>query len=140
MGKTVVFFDLECTSISFNPDNVRIIEIAAIKVNLDTLEETDRLYFKCNNGDVRIAKDAYEVHGISEESIKDLPTFNDRAKEVFDFVDGYDIGGFNCAFYDIPILYSSFVRAGLNWNYRALNVYDVYLNHKYHNSGKLGEL
>jgi oligoribonuclease (3'-5' exoribonuclease) len=33
MGKTVVFFDLECTSISFNPDNVRIIEIAAIKVD-----------------------------------------------------------------------------------------------------------
>ncbi len=140
MGKTVVFFDLECTSISFNPDNVRIIEIAAIKVDLDTLEEVDRLYFKCNNGDVHIAKDAYEVHGISEESVKDLPTFHDRAKEVFEFVNGYDVGGFNCAFYDIPILYSSFLRAGFNWNYRTLNVYDVYLNYKYHNSGKLGEL
>ena len=49
MGKTIVFFDLECTSISFNPDNVRIVEIAAIKVDLDTLKEIDRLYFKCNN-------------------------------------------------------------------------------------------
>ena len=93
-------------------------------------EEIDRLYFKCNNGDIHIAKDAYEVHGISEDDVKDLPTFNDRAKEVFDFVNGFDIGGYNCAFYDIPILYSSFLRAGLNWNYRALNVYDVYLNYK----------
>ena len=32
------------------------------------------------------------------------------------------------------------MRAGLNWNYRTLNVYDVYLNYKYHNSGKLGEV
>ena len=140
MGKTVVFFDLECTSISFNPDNVRIVEIAAIKVDLDTFEEVDRLYFKCNNGDIHIAKDAYEVHGISEDDVKDLPTFNDRAKEVFDFINGYDIGGYNCAFYDIPILYSSFLRAGLNWNYRTLNVYDVYLNYKHHNSGKLAEV
>ena len=91
MGKTVVFFDLECTSISFNPDNVRIIEIAAIKVDLDTLEEIDRLYFKCNNGDVHIAKDAYEVHGISEESVKDLPTFHDRAKEVFESAEGKEL-------------------------------------------------
>lgn len=140
MNKIVVFFDLECTSISFNPDNVRIIEIAAVKVNLDTLEEVDRLYFKCNNGDVHISKEAYEVHGISEDDVKHLPTFNDRAKEVFDFVNGYDIGGYNCAFYDIPILYSSFLRAGLNWNYRTLNVYDVYLNYKHHNSGKLAEV
>jgi DNA polymerase-3 subunit epsilon len=140
MNKIVVFFDLECTSISFNPDNVRIIEIAAIKVDLDTLEEIDRLYFKCNNGDIHIAQDAYEVHGISEEDVKDLPTFHDRAKEVFDFVNGYDVGGYNCAFYDIPIIYSSFLRAGLHWNYRTLNVYDVYLNYKYHNSGKLGEV
>lgn len=140
MSKTVVFFDLECTSISFNPDNVRIIEIAAIKINLDTIEEVDRLYFKCNNGDVHISKEAYEVHGISEESVKDLPTFNDRAKEVFDFINGYDVGGYNCAFYDIPILYSSFLRAGLNWEYRHLNVYDVYLNYRHYNSGKLGDV
>ena len=83
MEKIVVFFDLECTSISFNPDNVRIVEIAAIKVDLNTLKEVDRLYFKCNNGDVHIANDAYEVHGISEESVRNLPTFNDKAKEVF---------------------------------------------------------
>jgi DNA polymerase-3 subunit epsilon len=140
MGKNVVFFDLECTSISYNPDNVRIIEIAAIKVDFNTLEEVDKLYFKCNNGDIHIAKDAFEVHGISEDELKGLPTFNDRAKEVFDFINGCDIGGYNCAFYDIPILYSSFLRAGLNWNYRILNIYDVYLNYKYHNSGKLSDV
>lgn len=140
MDKTIVFLDLECTSTSFNPDNVRIIEIAALKVDLNTLKEVDRLYFRCNNGDIHISEEAYEIHGISEESIKDLPTFNDRAKEVFDFINGYDIGGYNCAFYDIPILYSSFLRAGLNWNYRTLNIYDVYLNYRHHNSGKLKDV
>ena len=140
MNKTVVFFDLECTSINYNPDNVRIIEFAGVKVDLNTFEEIERLYFKCNNGDIHISKEAYEVHGISEDDVKDLPTFHDRAKEVFDFIDGYAVGGYNCVFYDIPILYSSFLRAGLNWNYRTLNVYDVYLNYKYHNSGKLAEV
>lgn len=139
-NKTVVFFDLECTSISFNPDKVRIIEFAAVKVNLSTLEEIDRLYFKCNNDNIQISEEAYEIHGISENDVKNLPTFNDKAKEVFDFINGFDVGGYNCAFYDIPILYSSFLRAGINWNYRKLNVYDVYLNYKYHNSGKLTEV
>ena len=108
MSKTIVFFDLECTSISFNPDNVRIIEIAAIKVDLDTLEEVDRLYFKCNNDDIHISKEAYEVHGISEDDIKDLPTFNERAKEVFDFVNGYDIGVYNL---DIHHILSNFYNS-----------------------------
>lgn len=43
MSKSVVFY-LEYTFTSFNQDNVRIIEIAAIKVDLDTLKEIDKLY------------------------------------------------------------------------------------------------
>jgi DNA polymerase-3 subunit epsilon len=140
MGKIAVFFDLECTSISSNPNNVRIVEFAAIKVDMDTLEEIDRLYFKCNNECIPISKEAYEIHGISNDDVLHLPTFTERAQEVFDFINGYDIGGYNCVYYDIPILYLSLARAGLIWDYRNLNVYDVYLNYRHHNSGKLAEV
>ena len=75
MSKPIVFFDLETTGKSQNNDDVRIIEISAQKVNPETLEVIDSLYYKCNNGDVPISPGATAVHGISEEDVKDLPTF-----------------------------------------------------------------
>ena len=44
-----------------------------------------------------------------------------------------------CDFSD-KLLVEGFLRAGLNWEYRTLNVYDVYLNYRHHNSGKLAEV
>ena len=40
--KPIVLFDLETTGKNINYDKVRIIEISAIKVNPDTLEEISR--------------------------------------------------------------------------------------------------
>lgn len=133
----IVFFDLETTGIERDPNNVRIVEISAIKVDTDTLEEIDRLYYKCNNGDVPISPGATAVHGISEEDVKDLPTFHMLAKDVYKFFEGCDIGGYYSTFYDVPILNMSFLRAGLNWNFRQLKNYDIYTLYKKIHTGKL---
>lgn len=137
--KNIVFFDLETTGAPKNPSLTRIIEISGIKVN-ENLEIIDKIYFKCNNDGVPIEPDAFERHGIPESDLVDCPTFNEVAPAVFKFFEGCDIGGHYCTFYDAPILYESFLRAGLTWNFRDLKVYDTYSIYKKFNSGKLGEL
>ena len=75
MNKPIVFFDLETTGKSQNPDDVRIIEISAVKVNPETLEEIDKLYYKCNNDGVPIDPDATERHGLVEADLIGFPPF-----------------------------------------------------------------
>ena len=138
--RPVIFYDLECTGADKDTNRIRIIEISAIKVNIDTLEEIDRLYHRCNNDGVPIAPDATERHGVREEDLVGLPSFNDVAGEVYEFFKDCDLGGYYCTFYDNSILYMSLLRAGYKWDWRQLNVYDIYTLYKKYNTGKLGEV
>ena len=138
--KPIVFFDLETTGKNINYDKVRIIEISAIKVNPDTLEEIDRLYFKCSNDGVPIDPDATERHGMVEADVAEYPPFREYAKETFEFFKGCDVGGYYSSVFDIPILYYSFIRAGLTWEYKTINNYDVFNLYRRYNSNKLGDV
>ena len=140
MSKYIVFFDLETTGVERDPNNVRIVEISAQKVDKETLEVVDTLYHRCNNDDVPIDPGATAVTGITEDDVKDCPTFASIAQEVFDFFDGCDIGGYNSTTFDVPIIYMSFLRAGINWNFRNIHNYDIYTLYKKYNSGKLTEV
>ena len=138
MSKPIVFYDLETTGkTNNNYDDVRIIEISAQKVDPDTLEVLDTLYYKCNNDGVPIQPDATERHGMVEADLVGYPTFTSVAKNVFDFFEGCDVGGYYCSVFDIPILYYSFIRAGLTWNYKNLKNYDIYTLYRKFHSGKL---
>lgn len=137
--KNIVFFDLETTGNDKNTSMIRIIEISAIKVD-ENLETIDSIYFKCNNDGIPISDGAFEKHGISEFDIFDLPTFTEVAKKVYEFFDGCDVGGYYCTKFDVPILYDSFLRAGLTWNFRELKIYDCYTIYKKFNSGKLSDV
>lgn len=137
MSKPIVFYDLETTGNSNNKENIRIIEIAAVKVNPDTLEVIGTLHHMCNNDGVPIEPDATERHGLVEADVASYPPFGEYAKEVYDFFQGCDVGGYYCTIFDIPILYYSFIRAGLTWDYKSVKNYDVYNLWKKFNSGKL---
>ena len=135
--RPVIFYDLECTGADLDKNKIRIIEISAIKVDIDTLKEIDRLYYRCSNGDVPIAPDATARHGVKEEDLVGCPTFQEVAQKVYKFFEGCDLGGYYCTFYDNIILYMSFLRAGITWNFRELKVYDIYMLYKKYNTGKL---
>lgn len=134
--RPVIFFDLETTGKDKDTNNIRIIQIAAYKYkDVENWELMGKLETKYNNGDKPIQPGAIEVHGITPEMVKDLPTFHDCAKDVFEFFDGCDLGGYNNSFFDNSVLYMSFLRAGIKWDYRKLKIYDVLnLYRKYHSS------
>lgn len=140
MSRPIVFYDLETTGNSNNKDSIRIIEISAIKVNPDTLEVINSIHHYCNNDGVPIEPDATERHGIYEEDLVNEKPFSYYAKEVFDFFQGCDVGGYYCTVFDIPILYYSFIRAGLTWDYKNINNYDIYSLWRKFNSGKLADV
>ena len=85
----VVFFDLETTGVNIATD--RIVEISYLKVypNGNETSKTMRI-----NPEMIIPKEASDVHGITNEDVKDCPTFKQVAKEIAADFEGADIAGF----------------------------------------------
>ena len=110
LKRPLVVFDIESTGIS--PRKDRIIELAAVKVMPDGTEVE-----KCwlMNPSVPIPAETTAIHGITDEIVKDLPTFAEYADEIFAFFDGCDLSGFNADRFDIPCLEEGFARVGRNF-------------------------
>lgn len=105
----IVFFDLETTGLNMVTD--RIVEIAILKVHVDGKEESKT--YRINPG-MPIPKQASDIHGITDQDVKDCPSFKDVAKSLSSFIDKCDIGGFNSNKFDIPLLVEEFLRAGID--------------------------
>ncbi len=116
----IVFFDLETTGI--NVANDRIVEVAAIKINIDQSEETQKYLI---NPEVHIPKKTSEIHGIYDEDVKDCPTFKEVAKKLAKFIEGCDLAGYNSNKFDIPLLAEEFIRAGVDIDMRKRKFVDV---------------
>ncbi len=56
------------------------------------------------------------IHGITDDMVKDAPTFKQVANEVKQFFDGCDIAGYNSNRFDIPMLIEEFLRMWLTFN------------------------
>lgn len=110
LSRPLVVFDIESTGTS--PRRDRIIELAAVKISPDG-SETEKCWLL--NPGVKIPPETTAIHGISDEIVKDCPTFKERAGEIFAFFDGCDLSGFNADRFDIPCLEEEFARAGMNF-------------------------
>ena len=78
LNKPLIVFDLETTGVNVIHD--RIVEIAYIKVWPDGHEEsrTQRI-----NPGRPIPEESTRVHGITNDDVKDCPTFQEVAHELF---------------------------------------------------------
>ena len=99
LSKPICFFDLETTGISITKD--RIVEISILKVYPDGKEESKTWLI---NPEMIIPQEVIEIHGISNEDVKDKPTFKELAKEIYNLIKDSDLGGFNSNRFDIPLL------------------------------------
>ncbi|MCQ2389627.1 MAG: 3'-5' exonuclease [Kiritimatiellae bacterium] len=110
LDRPLVVFDIESTGV--NPRMDRIIELAALKVDVDGTETMKTWLL---NPTIPIPKETTAIHGITDEIVKNCPTFADKAKEIAAFFEGCDVSGFNCDRFDVPCIEEEFARAGLNF-------------------------
>lgn len=120
LEKPLVIFDLETTGLSVNFD--RILEIAYLKIRPDgEVLKGDLLL----NPEMKIPAEASAVHGITDEKVKDQPTFKDKAEELWEIFKDSHYSGFNVFGFDLPILKREFLRVGLDFDYADVKVIDA---------------
>ena len=120
----IIFFDLETTGVDVAKD--RIVELCYIKVFPNGNEESQSM--RINPGRP-IPKKATDVHGITDEDVKDCPYFKDIAADLYKTFDGCDLAGFNSNKFDIPLLCEEFLRLGMDFDVakrRCIDVQNIY--------------
>ena len=118
--RPIAFIDLETTGVSLSTD--RIVEIAIIKLLPDGSRQVKR---KLINPQIPIPKVTSDIHGITNEMVKDAPTFKQVANEVKMYIEGCDLGGYNSNRFDIPMLMEEFLRAGMDVDLSKRKMVDV---------------
>ena len=116
----LVFFDLETTGTNIAKD--RIVEISFVKVYPNGKEDvkTRRI-----NPEMPIPPETTAIHGISDEDVKDCPTFKEIAKSLASQIEGCDLAGYNSNRFDIPLLAEEFLRAGVDIDLSKRKFVDV---------------
>jgi DNA polymerase-3 subunit epsilon len=120
LERPICFLDVETTGIDVDKD--RIVEISILKLFPDGTEELKSI--RINPG-FSIPKEATDIHGITDEFVKDCPRFEAYAKGIFHFIQGCDIVGFNSNRFDVPFVFYSLQRAGVEWDWHEINLVDV---------------
>ncbi|MBK5270778.1 MAG: 3'-5' exonuclease, partial [Bacteroidia bacterium] len=120
LKKPLAIIDLETTGI--NPGSDRIVEIAIVKVLPDGTKTVKR---KIINPEIPIPKVCSDLHGITDEMVKDAPVFKQVAHELKQVLDGCDIGGYNSNRFDIPLLVEEFIRAEVDFDMKGRKLVDV---------------
>ena len=120
LKRPIIFFDLETTGVDTSKD--RIVEISMVKVGVDGSKQvkTRRI-----NPEMPIPAEATAVHGITDEDVREEPTFRQIAKSLAQFIEGCDFGGFNSNRFDLPVLVEEFMRAGVEVDFKRRKFVDV---------------
>jgi len=120
LTRPIAFIDLETTGVSLSSD--RIVEIAIIKILPDGTRQVKR---KLINPGMPIPKESSDIHGITDEMVKDAVTFKQAGNEIKMFIENCDLGGYNSNRFDIPMLMEEFLRAGLDVDLSTRKMVDV---------------
>jgi DNA polymerase-3 subunit epsilon len=118
--KPLAVIDLECTGMNLSTD--RIVEIAIVKILPDGRKMVKR---KLINPEIPIPAAITEIHGITDEMVKDAPTFRQVANEIRQFIDNADLAGYNSNRFDVPMLVEEFLRVSLDFDFRNRKLIDV---------------
>ena len=120
LQKPLVIFDLETTGLDLVKD--RVIQLSYIKVYPNGKEERgDELI----NPEMNIPELITQLTGISNDDVKDKPSFKQLAKKIEEVFQGSDIAGFNSNHFDVPLLAEEFLRAGINFDFSKACLIDA---------------
>ena len=120
LNRPIAFIDLETTGVNLSSD--RIVEIAIIKLMTDGTKLVKR---KLINPQMPIPQVTSDIHGITNDMVKDAPTFKQVANEIKQFIENCDLAGYNSNRFDIPILMEEFLRAEIELDLLDRKMVDV---------------
>lgn len=120
LDRPIAFLDIEATGLNVSRD--RIVEIAVIKVHPDGSESE---FCSLVNPEMPIPQEVIEIHGITDERVKDAPTFLELAPKLVDFIEEADLAGYNSNKFDIPLLAEEFLRVGNAFDLSKKKLIDV---------------
>ena len=120
LTRPLIVFDLETTGLDFIRD--RIIQISYIKVSPDGTEERENLFV---NPEKPIPHEVVELTGITNDDVKDAPTFKVLAPQLSEKFKGCDFAGYNSNHFDIPMLAEEFLRAGIDFDFSKVRLIDA---------------
>ncbi|MEG1622217.1 MAG: 3'-5' exonuclease [Alistipes sp.] len=120
LTRPIVFFDLETTGVDTSKDRIVEISLAKIMPDGEEITKTRRI-----NPEMPIPAEATAIHGITNEDVKECPTFQQVARSLAQFIEGCDFGGFNSNRFDVPVLVEEFLRVGVNVDFSHCRFVDV---------------
>jgi len=120
LQKPLVIFDLETTGLDLVKD--RIIQLSYIKVLPDGREERGN---ELINPERRLLPEITALTGITDDDLKDKPTFKQVAARLSETFTGCDFAGFNSNHFDIPLLAEEFLRAGVDFDFSKSRLIDA---------------
>jgi len=120
LKKPLAFIDIEATGNNVSKD--RIVEIAIVKHLADGNKSVKR---KIINPEMPIPANITDIHGITDDMVKDAPTFKQAAHEIKQFLDSCDIACYNAYRLDIPLLMEEFIRVDVEFDMKNRKVVDV---------------
>ncbi len=130
LKRPLLFFDIESTGLDVATDH--IVEISIVKVLPDGGTDIRTRRIKPGEYDqagefhtMHIPDESRAIHGISDEDVRDCPTFRQVARSLAQWMSDSDIAGYNSLKFDIPLLNEEFLRAGVDFDFRARKLVDV---------------
>lgn len=120
LKKPLVVFDLETTGLDMVKD--RIIQMSYIKVMPDGSETRKNLYV---NPGMPIPEEVVALTGISDEDVKNAPTFKQLSANLQKEFEGCDFAGYNSNRFDVPMLAEEFLRAGIDFDFSKCRLIDA---------------
>lgn len=122
LDRPILFLDVESTGI--DPMEDRIIELGVTVLNPDW-SVTSRGWATRFNPGIPIPQEATDVHGITDDDVRDCKPFSEWAPVIHKKMQGKDLGGYNLRRLDLPILDEEFRRCGLRLDLEGVRVIDV---------------
>ena len=116
----LIFFDLETTGIDISKD--RIVELSYLKIDINGNEKSKTMRI---NPEMPIPPESTAIHGITDDDVKDAPTFNSIAKNLAKEIEGCDLAGYNSNRFDIPLIAEEFLRSGVDIDMKRKKLIDV---------------
>ena len=120
LDRPLVVFDIEATGLNKRTDRI----VALALVRYEPIGTAQQIHYLLNP-QVPIPEDATQIHGISDDDVREAPSFADMAETIERHFADADLAGYNILGYDIQMLTEEFARANRPFSIEGRRILDA---------------